>query len=172
MWSLFLDRDGVVNRRIVGDYVRGLDDFEFLPGVLGALAALARWAPRIVVVTNQQGIARGLMTAESVDAVHASMLARVTSAGGRIDDVLVCPHLAGSCRCRKPLPGLALDWLDAHPEVDPARSVMIGDSDSDIAMGRALANHTGGCRTVRIGSEDLSADQSFPSLAAFAASIA
>ena len=172
MWSLFLDRDGVVNRRIDGDYVRDVDQFEFLPGVLGALATLARWAPRIVIVTNQQGIGRGLMTAGAVDAVHTAMTTRVAAAGGRIDDVLVCPHLSGSCRCRKPLPGLALRWLAEHPEVDPARSVMVGDSDSDIAMGAELARYTGSCRTVRIGADDPSATSSFPTLAAFAASIA
>ncbi|MDR6573153.1 D-glycero-D-manno-heptose 1,7-bisphosphate phosphatase [Curtobacterium sp. 320] len=172
MWPLFLDRDGVVNRRIVGDYVRSVEEFEFLPGALDALVSLASWAPRIVIVTNQQGVGRGIMSARAVDEVHAEMTARVAAAGGRIDDVLVCPHLAGTCRCRKPLPGMPLGWLADHPEVDPSRSVMVGDSDSDIAMGRALACHTGGCRTVRIGDEDPAAAQSFPSLAAFAASIA
>lgn len=169
MWPLFVDRDGVVNRRIVGDYVRDVDQFEFLPGALAALVSLAAWAPRIVIVTNQQGIGRGLMTNADVDAVHAAMIAEVEAAGGRIDGVLVCPHLAGRCRCRKPLPGMALRWLRDHPRVDPSRSVVVGDSDSDIAMGVALSRITGGCRTVRIGADDPHASASFPSLAAFAA---
>lgn len=171
-WTLFLDRDGVINRRIVGDYVRSPDQFEFLPGVSGALSLLADWAPRIVVITNQQGVGRGLMTHAAVDEIHDVMIDRVAAGGGRIDEVLVCPHLvARRCPCRKPAPGLASAWLAAHPDVDPRLSVMIGDAASDIAMGVALARRTGRCDTVRIGSVDPRADYSARSLAAFAASI-
>lgn len=172
MWPLFLDRDGVINRRIVDDYVRNPDQFEFLPGALGALSILADWAPRIVVITNQQGVGRGLMTHASVDEVHGHMMDQISASGGRIDEVLVCPHLvAKRCPCRKPAPGLASDWLAGHPDVDPRLSIMVGDAASDIAMGTALARRTGGCDTVRIGSFDPQADYSAPSLEAFATSI-
>lgn len=162
----------MINRRIVDDYVRNADQFEFLPGVLGAMSILADWAPRIVVITNQQGVGRGLMTRSAVDAIHDLMIDQVTASGGRIDDVLVCPHLAAErCPCRKPAPGLASGWLAGHPDVDPRLSIMVGDAASDIAMGAALARCTGRCDTVRIGSVDPRADSSAPSLAAFATSI-
>ncbi|MFJ4220149.1 D-glycero-alpha-D-manno-heptose-1,7-bisphosphate 7-phosphatase [Curtobacterium luteum] len=161
----------MINRRIVDDYVRTVEQFAFLPGALDALVSLARRAPKIVVVTNQQGVGRGLMRTADVDAVNAAMTDAVVAAGGRIDAVLVCPHLAGTCRCRKPLPGLALRWLEQHPEVDGSRSVMVGDSETDVGMGLALARHTGGCATVRIGARSPSPTTSFPSLAEYAASL-
>lgn len=170
-WCLFIDRDGVINRRILGGYVRTWEQFEFEPGALGALAALADWAPRIVVVTNQQGVGKGLMTGADLEEIHRRMCREIEEAGGRIDDVRVCPHLADDeCECRKPAPGMAQDYLLAHPEIDGALSIMVGDTDSDIEMGRRLAAVTGGTTTVRIDEvEDPLADLTFPNLAAFAA---
>jgi len=172
-WCLFLDRDGVINTRIMGGYVRSWSEFTFVPGALDALAALAAWAPRIVVVTNQQGIGKGLMSLDDLSAVHARMTDAVAAAGGRIDAIEFCPHLdAALCACRKPRPGMATRYLQAHPEVVGAASVMVGDTDSDIEMGHRLATITGGCRTVRIASgNDPHADETHPDLAAFAASL-
>lgn len=162
----------MINRRVVDDYVRSPDEFSFLAGVPTALARLADWAPRMVVVTNQQGIGRGLVTADVVDDIHDTMRQQIEAAGGRIDDVLVCPHVVSQdCLCRKPRPGLAAGWLERHPEVVPALSVMVGDSASDIEMGRALSARTGGCVTIRIGASDTRADLSVPSLAALASAI-
>lgn len=170
-WCLFIDRDGVINRRILGGYVRTWEQFEFEPGALGALAALADWAPQIVVVTNQQGVGKGLMTGADLEEIHRRMCREVEESGGRIDDVRVCPHLADdACECRKPAPGMARDYLRAHPEIDGSLSIMVGDTDSDIEMGRRLAAVTGGTTTVRIDEvEDPLADLTFPNLAAFAA---
>lgn len=143
-WCLFLDRDGVINRRVVDGYVTSWDRFEFLPGALEALSRLADWAPSIVVVTNQQGVGKGLMTQAAVDDVHRRMGCAVRTAGGRIDAVLTCPHLAATCcACRKPRTGLAESWLEGQPTVDRTRSVMVGDSASDLAMGRALTSGQG-----------------------------
>lgn len=173
-WCLFLDRDGVINTRIVDAYVRSWEEFEFVPGVLGALRTLARWAPHIVVVTNQQGVGKGLMTTADLAGIHDRMRRAVAAAGGRIDAVQSCPHLVGDgCDCRKPSTGMAEEYLDTHTEIDGSLSVMIGDTESDVEMGRRLAMVTGGCVTVRIdGRRDPHADLTFPSLAAFAAAVA
>lgn len=172
-WCLFLDRDGVINRRIVAGYVRDWSEFEFLPGVLDALRSLAMWAPRIVVVTNQQGVGKHLMSAESVDEIHRRMIAEVTHAGGRIDAVQTCPHLATEgCACRKPSPGMAIGYLDANPDVDGSLSIMVGDTDSDIEMARRLATATGGCVAVRVDDTvDPRANLTFTGLAEFAAAV-
>lgn len=173
-WSLFLDRDGVINTRIIGGYVRSWAEFEFVPSVLDALRTLARWAPHVVVVTNQQGVGKGLMTTLDLDDIHDRMRRAVADAGGRIDAVQYCTHLAGDdCDCRKPQPGMATRFLEAHPEIDPSLSLMVGDTDSDIEMGRRLALITGGCDTVRIDRrDDPLATVTYASLADFAAAIA
>src|SRR5688572_23731927 len=89
--TLFLDRDGVINERIPGDYVKNWDEFIFLDGVLEALNILARKFNRIVVVTNQQGIAKGLMTEEDLNKVHQRMVLEIQESGGKIDKVYFCP---------------------------------------------------------------------------------
>jgi len=173
-WCLFLDRDGVINTRIMDGYVRDWTEFAFEPGALDALATLARWAPRIVVVTNQQGVGKGLMTVSDLTGIHDRMRDVVAAAGGRIDAVESCPHLAADgCDCRKPRPGMATRYLDAHPTVDGSLSVLVGDTGSDIEMARRLAAVTGGCVAVRIDErDDPLADATYPSLAVFAAAVA
>jgi len=172
-WCLFVDRDGVVNRRVEGDYVRSWSQFAFLPGALEALAVLSRWAPRVVVVTNQQGVAKGLMTASDLDDVHSRLAAQVTASGGRLDAVLACPHAASAgCPCRKPRPGLATAWLAAHPTVDARLSVLVGDQPSDVETARRLASETGGCTSVAVSLPDARADLHRTSLADLAADVA
>ncbi|MCB9233017.1 MAG: HAD family hydrolase [Bacteroidia bacterium] len=138
-WTLFLDRDGVINRRLPGDYVREWAEWEFLPGVLEAIAVATGMFARIVVVTNQRGIARGLMTREQLAMLHERFHEEVEKAGGRLDGVYYCPHdNHDGCNCRKPRPGLALQAQEQFPEIDFSRSVLLGDSASDIQMGHCL----------------------------------
>jgi D-glycero-D-manno-heptose 1,7-bisphosphate phosphatase len=138
-WTVFVDRDGVINRRIVGDYVRSIDDFEFLSGSLEALALLAGRVRHVVVVTNQQGIGKGLFGEADLRAIHGHMVAEVERAGGRIDAVIHCPHLVDSgCDCRKPAPGMGHQAVAMFPDIDLERAVMIGDSASDLGFARAL----------------------------------
>ena len=92
-WCLFLDRDGVINRQIVGDYVRNWQEFEWLPQAPLALGKLREWAPHLVVVTNQQGIGKGLMSADDVAAIHQHVQAELASDDLVIDAFQVCPHL-------------------------------------------------------------------------------
>lgn len=174
-WCLFLDRDGVINRRIVGDYVRNWQDFEWLPGAPLALKKLWEWAPYLVVVTNQQGIGKGLMSFDDVVNIHQHLRSEIAADGVVIDEFAVCPHLASAdCACRKPRPGLVLDWLGRHPEVDPSLSVIAGDSLSDLELARNVAAAVGGCASISIGGAEPAAiaDASFDSLLDFALTVA
>jgi len=143
-WTLFLDRDGVINKKIDHDYVRSINRFEFLDGVLQSIAELSKVFGRVFVVTNQRGIGRGLFTIEDLKAIHKNMINEVEASGGKIDHVFFCPHLADDpiCDCRKPKPGMAHQALKLYPEIQFDKAVMIGDSMSDIQFGNALGMHT------------------------------
>jgi histidinol-phosphate phosphatase family protein len=142
-WSLFLDRDGVINRRISGDYVRGWEQFEFLPGVKDALRSLSEVFGKIIVVSNQQGVGKGLMDSEMVNEIHRKMVSETASAGGRIDAVFFCPALEseGSIN-RKPNIGMALQARKRFPEIRFRQSVMVGDSLSDMIFGKRVGMKT------------------------------
>ncbi|TND01830.1 MAG: D-glycero-D-manno-heptose 1,7-bisphosphate phosphatase [Bacteroidetes bacterium] len=143
-WTLFLDRDGVINRRLPGDYVKRWDEFEFLPGVLDAMPVLAHIFGTIVIVTNQQGIAKGLYTEDDLRLVHEKMQARVSEHGGRIDRIYFSPHAAAENHpTRKPAIGMALQAKSDLPAIDFSKSVIVGDSVSDMQFGR-----TAGMKTV------------------------
>lgn len=130
--TLLLDRDGVLNRLREGDYVKTWAEFEWLPGALEALSAAALKFPGIFIVTNQRGVGRGVMTQLSLDGIHSRMLADITAAGGRIDGIYVCTAVSDEDPCRKPGRGMFDALLSDHPEVAPDRTVMIGDSASDM----------------------------------------
>jgi histidinol-phosphate phosphatase family protein len=173
-WCLFLDRDGVINRRVVGDYVRSTRQFEWLPGAARALRKLGGWAPYLVVVTNQQGIGKGLMSADDVAAIHQHLQAELAANGMALDAFQVCPHLESEgCACRKPRTGLVLDWLGQHPEIEPSLSVVVGDSLRDLELAQNVAATAGGCASIHIGSGSLEgiADASFDSLSDFAVAV-
>ncbi len=137
--TLFLDRDGVLNERLPGAYVRRWAEFRWLPGVLQALALLAPHFSRIFIVTNQQGIGKGLMTEQALAAIHQRMMQDIEAAGGRIDAIYHCPELASRPgNCRKPAPAMALRARADFPEVDFAGAVMVGDSLSDLQFGQQL----------------------------------
>ncbi len=145
-WTLFLDRDGVINERIMGGYVRNVEEFITLPGALESIARLSEIFGLVFVVTNQQGIAKGLMTESNLQEIHRSLMKNVEDMGGRIAQCYYAPGLAGSEEyLRKPKPGMALLAQRQHKMVQFSRSVMIGDTDSDIVFGKNL-----GMKTVRI----------------------
>lgn len=135
-WTLFLDRDGVINVRLVDDYVKSPDEFSFTDGTLRALSLLSDLFGRIIIVTNQRGIARGLMTEDDLASVHSSMMREISAAGGRIDAIYHCPHdTSAACLCRKPAIGMALRAKESFPEIDFSKSIMVGDSRSDMSFG-------------------------------------
>ena len=159
-WTLFLDRDGVVNVRLIDDYVKNIGEFEFLPGVLEAFKIFAEKFGRIIIVTNQQGVGKGIMTMRDVDEVHAFMKQEIESRKGRIDAIYLCPQLkTDPNNFRKPSPRMAFMAQHDFPEIDFEKSIMIGDSSSDIEFGK-----NAGMFTILIGDE-------FESLLAFAKSI-
>jgi histidinol-phosphate phosphatase family protein len=136
-WSLFLDRDGVINRRRTDDYVKSWSEFEFLPGVTEAFPLLSDHFGRIIVVTNQQGIGKGIMTREDVDLIHAKMLEKIREAGGRIDAIYLSPYLEKENHpFRKPNTGMALAAQQDFPDIAFSRSVIAGDTASDMEFGR------------------------------------
>jgi D-glycero-D-manno-heptose 1,7-bisphosphate phosphatase len=148
--AIFLDRDGVIIEN-KSDYVKSLADVHFIPGALTALAALVLRMRdsgrecRVVMVTNQSAIGRGLVMAEAVEAVNEHVVRSIAAAGGRIDGVYVCPHAPeAKCACRKPAPGMLLQAAAALG-IDLHRSIMIGDAVSDV-----LAAHAAGARAILV----------------------
>lgn len=167
-WSLFLDRDGVLNRRRIGDYVLNPMQFEWLPLVLEALAILTPEFKRTVIVTNQQGVGKGLMTQADLDVIHSKLLQQAGVLNATIDAVYTCTSLssAGDPN-RKPGFGMALQAKAEFPEIEFRKSIMVGDSISDMEFGKAV-----GMYTVFIGqSDDEHIDCCFPSLWNFANSL-
>lgn len=134
MSTVFLDRDGVINENRV-DYVKSWNEFRFLPGSREAIAKLTQAGHRIVVCSNQAGIAKGLITIETIEDIHARMLAELREAGGIVEKVYYCPHgKEDNCECRKPRPG---QLLRASQELglDLKDAVFIGDNMTDIHAG-------------------------------------
>jgi len=145
-WTLFLDRDGVINEKIENDYVRNFNQFHILPDVLPALKGMSRIFGRIIIVTNQRGIAKGLMSIADVDEIHKILIGKVENSGGRIDCIYLCPHnYEDNCNCRKPKTGMADMAKMDFPEIDFKKSIMVGDSETDIIFGQKT-----GMRTVMI----------------------
>jgi len=141
--TVFLDRDGVLNEKMPeGRYVTCWNEFHLLPGVPEAIARLNRAGLRVVVVSNQRGIALGLYTAADVESIHASLQDLLKTHGAHVDAFYFCPHDKHQCNCRKPLPGLFEQAVAQFHTITTAASVMIGDSLSDIEFGRRLGMKT------------------------------
>jgi len=143
---LFLDRDGVINKRLPGDYVKNVDDLVFLDGSIEAIRLLSDIFPVIVVVTNQQGIGKGLISEENFSKISLKMTEEISAHGGRIDAIYHAPGLAGKDNLlRKPNIGMALKARQDFPMIDFEKSMLVGDGDADMLMGKQLQ-----CVTVQI----------------------
>ncbi len=142
-WTLFLDRDGVINKKLPGRYVTRWEEFLFLPNALEAIKTCSQIFKHIVVVTNQQGIGKELMTSEDLHDIHGNMINEIMAFGGYIDQVYYCPHLAEEePMCRKPNPGMAFQAAEDFPDIDFRMSLMVGDSYSDMVFGKQLEMYT------------------------------
>jgi D-glycero-D-manno-heptose 1,7-bisphosphate phosphatase len=137
--TIFLDRDGVINRnRPQGDYVKSWEEFQFLPGACRAIAWLTMAGFRLLVVTNQACVGKGIVSWAMLQEIHARMAQEIARAGGRIEAVLCCPHLADAgCDCRKPAPGL-LRYAQEKYGVDLKQAILVGDSVKDVQAATAV----------------------------------
>lgn len=164
-WTLFLDRDGVINKKVENDYIKNWTEFEFVDNVFEALAYLKKIFGKIVVVTNQQGIGKRLYRKEDLELIHRNMMYEINYHGGHIDKIYFSPYLDSENHpSRKPGIGMALEAQKDFPSIDFKKSVVIGDSLSDMAFGR-----TAGMKTIFISekpSPDASVDFNFKSLMA------
>jgi len=130
---IFLDRDGVLNRKPPeGQYVTCWAEFVLLPGVETAIAQLNRSDRKVIVVTNQRGIARGLYSQDDLALMHERLQHCLAKHGAHLDAIYVCPHEEGQCECRKPRPGLFQQAFRDFPEAVAEHSLMAGDSLRDI----------------------------------------
>ncbi len=150
--AAFLDRDGVINVKAPeGQYVTRWEEVRFLPGVAAAISRLNESGFRVIVISNQRCVAKGLVTSAEVEALHRRISKELADLGAIIDAVYFCPHdTEPACSCRKPAPGMLLEAAKDH-KIDLAASWMIGDSDADVAAGK-----NAGCKTVLIGRRESS----------------
>jgi D-glycero-D-manno-heptose 1,7-bisphosphate phosphatase len=169
--AVFLDRDGVINHRIVDGYITNSAQFVFEHKAIDAVNILSKVFDFVFVVTNQQGIGRGLMTHDDLFGVHQHMLQQIEQSGGRIDSIFYCPHLAAeNCSCRKPNIGMYEQALIKFSSVDTLQSYMVGDTITDLQFGRNV-----GLKTVLISQKVLTeieilklADEQYSCLYSFA----
>lgn len=139
---LFLDRDGVINVRLIDDYVKTEKEFEFIDGVLDAFKIFKKHFDKIVVVTNQQGVGKGIMSEEDLKCIHTYMQTEVEKNGGRIDAIFHCPKLAKENSIdRKPSVGMGLKARKLFNEIRFKDSIMVGDSLTDLVFGKRLKMH-------------------------------
>ena len=142
MRVVFLDRDGVINDNSKIQYVKDWDEFEFLPDTTKAIKYLNDNKIKVILITNQSGINRGLLTHEKLDDIHRQMISELNDAGAHIDDIFYCPHRPDeNCSCRKPRTGL-LEQAGEKYNIDFKDSWFIGDTESDIETGKKV-----GCKT-------------------------
>ncbi len=141
-WTLFLDRDGVINVNKDDSYVFNREEFIFKEGTLEAIARLSGLFGRIIVITNQRGVGKGLMSEADLQDIHAYMKSNIEKAGGRIDDIFYCTSTDNAHPDRKPSPGMAFRAQEKYPEIDFSKSVMVGDKSADMQWGRNIGAMT------------------------------
>jgi D-glycero-alpha-D-manno-heptose 1-phosphate guanylyltransferase len=172
-WTLFIDRDGVINEETVGEYVLHWGQFIFSKGVLHSFKKLSDVFGKLIIVTNQRGVGKGLMTKETLDSIHYEMQREVKIAGGHIEKIYYCTDVESSSFHRKPNPGMAFQARQDFPDIDFTKSIMVGNKPSDMRFGRAAGMFTVFLTTTNpeqpFPHEDI--DLRFSSLAEFAAAL-
>ena len=135
-WTLFIDRDGVMNDEKHEDYIHTWDEFKFYEGVKEAFEIFNKKLGIIVIITNQRGVAKGVTKIEDLHLIHKNMQEEIEAAGGRIDQIYVCTEMES--KNRKPNTGMGLQAIKDFPEIDLSKSLMIGNTLSDMKFGRNL----------------------------------
>lgn len=144
--TLFLDRDGVINQKLEGRYVTNFNEFVFVKNSDLAIRKLHKIFKRILIVTNQQGIGKGIMTEDDLNLLHLQMQRKLNPDFDLIDKIYFCPCLEGdSCNCRKPKTGMLEEAKLDFPEIIIKNSFLIGDSESDIQAGNKF-----GLKTIKV----------------------
>lgn len=142
-WSLFLDRDGVINKKLDNDYVKNVEEFEFIEGVQVSIQKMRNIFGKLLLVTNQQGIGKEIMTHNELKVVHDYMEEALKPFDVKFDALYYCPDLAAqNTACRKPNIGMALQAKQDFPQIDFKKSILIGDSATDIQMGQRAGMKT------------------------------
>ncbi len=152
-WSLFLDRDGVINEKIESDYVKRWEEFRFIPGSIAAIASLSTIFSFIGIVTNQRGVGLGLMKEFDLKDIHLNMHLAIQKRGGRIDEIFYCADVNYDSNNRKPKTGMALQAKNKFPKIDFTKSIMVGDQLSDMEFGR-----NAGMVNIFLGLSDIKVD--------------
>ncbi len=137
-WTLFLDRDGVINEKYENDYVKNWNEFNFIPGSLNAICILSKIFERIIIVTNQRGVGKGLMKEQDLITIHEKMEEKIRLNSGRINKIYYCTALSDNDEYRKPNIGMAKLAKFDFPEIDFEKSIIVGDSNSDMVFGDKL----------------------------------
>ena len=135
-WTLFLDRDGVINYEKKNDYIRNWQEFKFYEGAKDALKIFAQKFGKVFVVSNQRGVGKGLMTEEELNNIHYSMQEEIESTGGRIDGIYYCVDIDAKDPYRKPNPGMAYSAKEDFPEIDLDKAIIAGNKPSDMQFGK------------------------------------
>lgn len=170
-WTLFLDRDGVLNHQKERSYIFTWDEFVFYDGVLQAMQFFATRFKYIFIVTNQRGVGKGLMTEDDLNTIHHHMQKTIEQAGGRIDGIYYCSELESINR--KPNPGMAMQAQHEFPDLDFSKSIMVGNSMSDMEFGRNIGATTVFVTTTNpaVDRADKNIDAVYETLADFASNL-
>jgi D-glycero-D-manno-heptose 1,7-bisphosphate phosphatase len=167
-WTLFLDRDGVINEEKHQDYIRNPEEFHFYAGVPDAICRLRKKFGLIVIVTNQRGIGRGLMNVADLDAIHQVMNTVIEDAGGKIDAIYHAADVEIDAPDRKPNTGMGIKAKMAFPQIEFSKCVMVGNNLSDIEFGKKLGMKTVFVETTQQLEHKADIDLVLPGLVAFA----
>ncbi len=169
-WTLFLDRDGVINYEKHKEYIHTWEEFKFYEGVKEAIAIFAGIFRHIIIVTNQRGVGKGLTLLSDLELIHQNMISEIEKAGGRIDGIYYCPELNDEHPNRKPNPGMGLQAVKDFPTIYLSKAIMIGNTLNDMQFGRNLGAKTIFLPTTRpeVDINDERIDAVFDSLLAFA----
>jgi histidinol-phosphate phosphatase family protein len=141
-WTLFLDRDGVINHEKKEDYILSWSEFSFYEGVMEALQTFSDVFGTIVLVTNQRGVGKGVMSVADLEQIHSNMMKVIIENNGRIDKIYYCSAMNNDCNDRKPNPGMAFQAKADFKQIDFKKSIMVGNKLTDMQFGKNAGMHT------------------------------
>jgi histidinol-phosphate phosphatase family protein len=150
-WTLFVDRDGVINIEKENDYIHSWEEFAWYEDAIESMVAFSKMFARIIVVTNQKGVGKGVTRLADLQTIHRNMTDAIVRAGGRIDGIYFCPDTNDDSPNRKPNPGMALQAKVDFPAIDFSKSLIIGNNLSDMKFGRNAGMQTVFLRTTQPG---------------------